>query len=115
MPPPGAAAVRVNLGGEGEIPGVINQQEPAVLKPSWYSSVTGKSFQDLVNEGHQFVIAPNTQLPFADDSVDEVITNSVPIDQVTYRGPGVQTSEIKRILKPGGRWINNGQEAYVKP
>jgi ubiquinone/menaquinone biosynthesis C-methylase UbiE len=98
----------VNLGGEGEIPGVLNQQPPWALDPSWISATknnSGKTIRELEAEGHQFIIAPNEQLPFADESVDIVYTNSVPIDRVTHKGPGVQTSEIWRILKPGGLWI----------
>lgn len=107
--------VQVNLGGEGEVSGVLNQQGPWVLDPAWRSSRHGKTLQDLQAGGHQFVIADNTQLPSADGSVDEVFTNSVPIDSVTHLGPGVQSSEILRILKQGGRWIRDGLVAYVKP
>jgi hypothetical protein len=105
----------VNLGGEGEIPGVLNQQGLWVLDPVWRSSRDGKTLQELQADGHQFVLADNTQLPFADESVDEVYTNSVPIDRVTHLGPGVQSSEILRILKKGSRWIRDGQVVYVKP
>src|SRR5262245_15741429 len=107
--------VRVNLGGEGEVPGGINQQGPWALDPSWRSSQEGKTLQELQAEGHQFVIADNTHLPFADGSVDEVITNSVPIDITTHLGPGVQTSEVLRILKPGGQWIHDGTIRWVQP
>src|SRR5262245_34196512 len=98
----------INLGGEGEIPGVLNQQEgPWVLLPSWFSSQTGKSLVELVADGHQFLIARNTNLPLPDAVVDIVFTNSVPIDITTPRGPGVQSSEIERILKSGGRWFHD--------
>ena len=36
------AKYEVNHGGEGEIPGVLNQQPPAALRPNW-RSVTGKA------------------------------------------------------------------------
>jgi hypothetical protein len=107
--------LRVNLGGEGEVPGVINQQGPWILDPAWRSSRTGKTLTELLAQGHVFVIADNRYLPFPSDSLDEVITNFVPIDQVTHLGPGVQSSEIHRILKPGGFWINNGAIVYTKP
>jgi hypothetical protein len=110
-----SSPLRVNLGGEGEVPGVINQQGPWVLDPGWRSSKEGKTLQELVAEGHQFVIADNKRLPFASDSVDEVITNSVPIDVDTWLGPGVQSSEILRILKPGGRWTHDGVVRFIKP
>jgi hypothetical protein len=70
---------------------------------------------ELLARGHTFVIADNRYLRFASDSVDEVSTNSVPIDQATHLGPGVQSSEIIRILKSGGNWFNNGTVVYVKP
>lgn len=115
MPP-----VRVNLGGEGEVPGVLNVQGPWffdwAIDPNWRCSRDGnKTFADMIAEGHQFLIADNTRLPFASDAVDEVITNSVPIDFDTHLGAGVQTSEVSRILKRGGRWIHDIVLRYVKP
>jgi hypothetical protein len=97
------------------VPGVINQQGPWVLNPAWRSSRDGKTLADLLAQGHTFLIADNRTLPFASDSVDEVITNAVPIDQTTYLGPGVQSSEVVRILKPGGNWIHDGAIVYTKP
>lgn len=108
----------INLGGEGEIPGVVNQQPPWALLPGWRSTTInnrGKTINELEGEGHQFVIAPNEAIPFADESVDVVYTNGVPIDIVTWRGPGVQTTEIQRILKPGGIWIRSRRLWYRKP
>ncbi len=108
----------VNLGGEGKIPGVLNQQPPWALNPGWRSTTIGnpgETIRDLEAEGHQFVIAPNDRLTFADESVDVVYTNSVPIDMSTHRGPGVQSSEIRRILKPEGVWIKSSRGWYRKP
>src|SRR5262245_37572271 len=108
----------VNLGGEGEIPGALNQQPPSALGPNWLSATfnnPGKTIRELEAEGHQFLIAPNDQLPFPDGSVDVVYTNWVPLDRITHSGPGVQTSEIKRILKSGGVWIKNGKVEFTKP
>jgi hypothetical protein len=82
------------LGGEGEVPDVINQQRPSVLSPLWASSLTGVSLQQLAAQGHDFLICRNTHLPIHDDSVDVVITNSVPIDIVVFGEPGIQSSEI---------------------
>lgn len=64
---------------------------------------------------HIFLIAPNNPLPFPDNSVDRVYTNSVPIDTTTWLGVGVQSSEIRRILKPGGEWIRDGVSVFTKP
>ena len=98
---------RINLGGEAEVLGVLNQQGRwIVLMSGWRSSQTGQTFEDLVRAGHDFLIADNTALPLPDDVVDEVITNNIPpVDSVTWLGPTVQSSEVRRILKSGGRWI----------
>lgn len=105
----------VNLGGEGEIPGVINQQGPWVLAPNWRCSRDGRTFQELAKD-HVFLICPNIPLPFPDNSVDVVYTNSVPIDRNSTCGLGVQSSEIKRILKSGGQWIDDyGAVTWTKP
>ena len=54
-------------------------------------------------------------LPINDDSVDLVITNSVPVDIVSLGQPGVQSSEIRRILVAGGQWVHDGTVRYTKP
>ena len=105
----------INLGGEGEVPGVLNQQPPGVLSAGWFSSVTGETIQQLVARGLCFVIAPNVALPFPDESFDVVITNGVPLDRMGYLGPGVQSSEIRRILKLGGRWVRDRKLFWIKP
>ncbi len=86
-----------------------------MLDPNWFSSRTGQTFVELVADGHVFLIAPNDALPFPDDTVDEVITDSVPIDVMTPFGLGVQSSEIRRILKSGGIWIRDTILVYTKP
>ena len=88
----------VSLGGEGETPDVINHQGLWGLDPTRRRSRDGRSFQELVTDGHIFLIRPNVPLPFPDSSVDRVYTDSVPIDVTTWPGPGVQSSEIRRIL-----------------
>jgi SAM-dependent methyltransferase len=110
----------VNLGGEGEIPGVINQLRTWVLTPGWTTSQTRETLPQLAAAGHVFLICPNLPLPFPDNSVDLAYTNSVPIDRNTHLGPGVQSSEIRRILKPGGRRVHdggpaNGGQEWTKP
>lgn len=108
---------RINLGGEGEASGVLNQQGRWVIwTPGWRSSQTGQTFEELVRAGHDFLIADNARLPLPDNAFDEVVTNNVPpVDSVTWLGPTVQTSEVRRILKVGGRWIHNGVVRYIKP
>jgi hypothetical protein len=107
--------MRVNLGGEGEIPGVLNQQGRWVVDPS-YSSSTSQTLAQMVNAGHQFLIADNVSIPLPDSCCDEVITNNVPPpDTMTWLGPSVQTGEVHRILKSGGRWVHNGVVRFTKP
>jgi hypothetical protein len=105
----------INLGGEGEVAGVVNQQRPAALSATWGACLTGDTLEQLAGQGHDFLICPNTRLPINDDSVDEVITNSVPIDVVILGEPGIQSSEVYRILAPGGRWVHDGNVRYTKP
>ena len=105
----------INLGGEGEVPGVINQQRPATLSPTWGSCVAGVTVEQLALQGHNFLICPNTPLSINDDSVDRAITNSVPIDTVSLGQPGIQSSEICRILVTGGEWVHDGAVRYTKP
>lgn len=108
----------INLGGEGEVPGVLNQQPPWALNSGWWSTTLGnpgKTIRELEAEGHRFLIAPNERLPIADESVDVVYTDNVPLDVTTHLGPGVQSSEIRRILKPGGVWIKSRRVWYRKP
>src|SRR5262245_30747780 len=100
---------RVNLGGEGEVPSTLNQQGRWAVRRGYRSSSTRETLRQMVNAGHDFLIADNAHLPLPDDSFDEVITNNIPpVDWVTWLGPTVQTNEIWRILKTGGRWIHNG-------
>lgn len=107
--------LRVNLGGEGEVPGVLNQQPPLALRPSWRSQ-SRETIAQLVARGIPIVIAPNDRLPFADASVDIVFTNGVPIDTThPYYGIGVQTSEVHRILRSGGLWIDDGRVRFRQP
>jgi len=109
-------AFRVNLGGEGEEAGAPNQQGRwVVLDPGWRSSRTGQAFAYLVGAGLSFLICDNRQLSLPDDCCDEVVTNPVPVDAITHLGPGVQTSEVQRILKPGGVWVHDNTLRWVKP
>src|SRR5262249_50747072 len=98
----------------GEIPGVLNQQPPNAAQPGWFS-VAGKTLTELIAAGHTFLICPNDAIAIPDGCVDVVHTNSVPVDVVTWRGPGVQSSEIRRILKPAGVWIRDGVLYYTNP
>jgi hypothetical protein len=101
------AGVVVNLGGEGEWAGAVNVQPGFVL--DWGGTMSsGQTVNELQAAGNQVVIANNLTLPFADGSVDIVVTNNVPLNINTGYGPGIPTSEIQRILAPGGTWFNNG-------
>lgn len=111
----GRPITTINLGGEGEVPDVVNQQRPAALSPSWAAAVTGETLEQLALRGLDFLVCENTDLPLNDDSVDLVITNSVPIDTVILGQPGVQSSEVRRVLVPGGQWVHDGAVRYTKP
>jgi len=111
----GIDKITLNLGGEGEEPDVINQQGPWILRENWVAVRTLQTLPELVDAGHAFLICSNLSLPFPDESVDTVITNDVPIDQIAYHGPGVQSSEIRRILKSRGQWIKDGAIEETKP
>src|SRR5689334_21211069 len=106
---------RVNLGGEAEMPGVLNQQGPWAAQPGWAASRSSLTLTQLVAAGHEFLICANLAVPLPDGCADEVLTNFVPIDVTTWLGAGVQSSEIRRILKSGGTWIRDGIPHYVKP
>lgn len=102
----------LNLGGEGEIPGVLNQQ------PEWAAagvSVYRVPFANLIASGDAFLFCSNLNIALPNGSVDRIDTNNVRIDAVTWRGSGVQSSEIVRLLRSGGRWFNNGALAFTKP
>src|SRR4051794_34015439 len=104
----------VNLGGEGEQPDILNQQPAWAAEPTWFTTKR-ESLLDLLRRGHTFLLCPNDALTLPDECVDTVFTTSVPVDVTTWRGPGVQSSEIRRILKPGGIWIRDGVPYYTKP
>jgi SAM-dependent methyltransferase len=105
----------INLGGEGEVPDVINQQGPWALGPNWFCARDGRTFAELVAAGDPYLICPNIPLPFPDNTFDIVYTNGVPLNQLSLHGPGVQEPEIKRILKPGGQWVKDGTLEWTKP
>jgi hypothetical protein len=109
------ALLRLNLGGEGEEPNCINQQPPWVDLCNSISR-NGQPLRSLTYAQAPFLFCDNTRLPFPDSIIDSVITNSVPVDQgVTWLGPSLSSNEIKRILKSGGTWYNDGVLVYQKP
>jgi hypothetical protein len=75
----------------------------------------GLTLEQLATQGNDFLICPNMALPISDDSIDLVVTNSVPIDVMLFGEPGVQASEIHRILAASGQWIHDGTIRYTKP
>ena len=109
------ALLRLNLGGEGEEPNCINQQ-PLWADLSNSISRTGQPLRSLLHARVPILFCDNTSLCFPDSTVDNVITNGVPVDQGnTWLGPSIPSAEIKRVLKPGGTWQDNGVLVYQKP
>jgi hypothetical protein len=105
---------RFNLGGEGEEPDVINQQpEWATNSHAWVT--LGPHLSPLIAAGEPFLFCRNTELPFPDGTIDRVFSNNVPVDVSTWLGPGVQSTEVHRVLRPGGQWQHNGVVVYTKP
>ena len=106
--------IRLNLGGEGEEQDVINQQPEWLPSPAHWS-IAGPNLAPLIAAGEAFLFCPNTELPFPDETVDYVFSNGVPIDISTWLGPGVQSSEVHRVLRSGGEWQHDGAVIYTKP
>lgn len=94
---------------------MVNQQGPWIFDPAWRSSRESKTLAELLADGVQFVVGDNLRLPFASDFFDEVITNNVPVDILSYHGPGIQSSEVRRILKSGGNWVHDSEVRETKP
>jgi len=86
------AAIRptkpVNIGGEGELPNVINLQPRSALTTGYGRSQSvatgpqGRSLAGMILEGHDFQIynASIGKLPYRTGSVPKVYTNNVPVD-----------------------------------
>ena len=108
--------LQINLGGEGEEPDCLNQQPFWLDLAVYVQSRTGISLQIVLNRGDQpYVFCDNRYLPFSSDYFNAVLTNGVPVDKITLWGPGVQSSEIRRVLRSGGEWIHDGIPVYRKP
>ena len=105
----------VNLGGEGEEPGALNQQDGVCVAAGWRISRTGGAFADAVRRGRTFLICRNDALPLPDGCVDAVVSNNVPIGPTAGGRPGIVPAEIDRILRAGGTWTHNGTTYFRKP
>jgi len=107
----------LNMGGEGEIEGplVINQQISALASDSWSRSRDTATLAELREQNVEFVICDNRSLPFRPGVFDLVYTDGVPLDFKTFLGPGVQSSEARRMVKEGGLWIHNGAIQPTEP
>ena len=78
----------VNLGGEGEVPGALNQQDAVCVEPFWHVARTRESFADAVRRGLRFLLCPNDALALPDGCADAVVSNGVPIGKTGTRPTG---------------------------
>ena len=79
----------------------INQNLPVILDKGWTAIQSGKSLAQLQSEGQVFVVSDNVNLPFLNNSVAKVFSNSAPLGGQTILGPGLQSSEVARIFQSG--------------
>ena len=111
----GGRQLQLNLGVEGEEADCINQQPPWV-DLTWAIARNGLPLSTLTTASVPLLFCDNTDLCFPDSIVDNVYTNGVPVDLgTTWLGLSVNSAEIKRVLKSGGRWYDNGVPVYQKP
>lgn len=59
-----------------------------------------KGIKGILKAGPLIICDPK-HLPFADNSFDEIVANSVPIDCDTYLGPRYCSKELNRVCKNG--------------
>ena len=105
----------INLAGEGEVAGIANQNLRVILDPAWRTSAEGLTLSELraLPSTRGIVISTNEALPFRSDFFRTVFANSAPVGGTTVLGPGIQLSEVARILRSGGRFIYNGRVYIV--
>ncbi len=86
--------IRLNLGGEGEMAGYIDVN-PLIGNRRTMEEIIKK------NPTGGFVMAGAEALPFADNSVSEIVALRLPSVVIDELGPAI-ANEIIRVLKPGG-------------
>ena len=105
----------VNLGGEGEVPGALNQQEgPHLDRGRPLARDHARTFGEEIDADAPFLLCPNDALALPDGCADAVVSNGVPIGKTGLRRSGIVPSEIDRILRPGGTWTHDGVPQYRK-
>src|SRR5207248_4849771 len=75
--------------------------QTCALPISVHWNTVGHHLAALMVAGEVFLFCRNVELPFPDGTVDYVFSNSMPVDINTWLGPGVQSSEIRRVLRAG--------------
>lgn len=94
--------LRLNLGGEGEVPGCIQVNLRHVLDAGdrFIASRNGDPIGIKgILKGGPLVICDSDQLPFLPEVFDEIYANGVPIDTHTWLGPGYSSKEICRVCR----------------
>lgn len=85
----------------------VNAPEPEPVGSRWTLAAPSGG---LGPEAFHFCLADGTRPPFADRSFDTVVTpwfiDQVPADLPEFLGT------VRRLLEPGGRWINHGPLIY---
>ena len=91
-----AKEIKINLGGEGEVPGV-QVNGPWIKRAGWVGC-DGRTTLADIQAYNDVVISNGTSLPFASNSA-KVTANNVPIDCGTHLGEGYSSREITRVQK----------------
>jgi hypothetical protein len=115
----------INLGGEGESPGYVNQNYPGVRAPNYRVARTGQTLHDLINylrgRSEYLVISSNERLPFRSECACEVRTIGTTVDKIDLLSklPGIQSREAMQLIAPGGRYViemkGDPLQAFFRP
>jgi hypothetical protein len=101
----------INLGGEGEVAGVLNQQPAAAAGPHW-KSVSAQSLHELIQSGCDFLLCPNDALALPNGCADVVHTNNVPIDRPSILGDSAYLEVRWRLDSRRGSVLHEAMNTF---